>query len=147
MNEGCQLLLGQKDFTSFTVTKSKKENMYMDINRCQFRETEDEIIFEIEADRFLHKCVRIIIGTFVLLGRKKLEVADIQQILLAKDRRIAGSTAPPNGRSGGQRPALPPPPQVGPLAGGAGESLLDTSGRHCVGFSTSGERSQDREVV
>ncbi|MBA7616520.1 tRNA pseudouridine synthase A [subsurface metagenome] len=97
MNEGCQLLLGQKDFTSFTVTKSKKENMCMDINRCQFRETEDEIIFEIEADRFLHKCVRIIIGTFVLLGRKKLEVVDIQKILLAKDRRRAGSTAPPNG--------------------------------------------------
>jgi len=97
MNKGCELLLGKKDFTSFAVSKSKKENMNMDIKRCYFRETENEIIFEIEADRFLHKSVRTIIGTLVLLGSKNLDVVDIEKILQAKDRRSAGSTTPPHG--------------------------------------------------
>lgn len=97
MNKGCELLLGKKDFTSFAIAKSKKENMCMHVSKCNFQETNSEIIFEIEADRFLHKCVRTIIGTFVQLGRGKLEVQDIEKILLSKDRRKAGSTAPPQG--------------------------------------------------
>lgn len=97
MNKGCELLLGKKDLTSFTVAKSRKENMYMDIKKGLFIETEREIIFEIEADRFLHKSVRAIVGTFVLLGTKKLKLADIERIIAAKDRKIAGKTAPPYG--------------------------------------------------
>ena len=97
MNKGCRLLLGENDMTSFTVAKSKKENMYMDIKKCHFMENEDEIVFEIEADRFLHKSVRTIVGTLTLLGKSKLDVSEIRNILLSKDRGKAGSTAPPNG--------------------------------------------------
>jgi len=60
-------------------------------------ENADEIVFEIEADRFLHKSVRTIVGTLTLLGKSKLDVSEIKNILLSKDRGKAGSTAPPNG--------------------------------------------------
>jgi len=97
MNEGCKSLLGPNDFTSFTVVKSKKENMIMNIIRCMFNETEEEIVLTVESDRFLHKSVRAIMGTLILLGRSKLDVADIKKILLARNRKEAGRTVPAQG--------------------------------------------------
>lgn len=96
MNKSCKLMLGEKDLTSFTIAKSKKDNMIVDIMQCIFREDEEEIIFSIEADRFLHKCVRTILGTMINIS--KMEEPDrIVDIIDAKDRKEAGETVPPHG--------------------------------------------------
>jgi tRNA pseudouridine38-40 synthase len=97
MNEGCSLLVGENDCTSFSIAKSRKENMVINIFRCHFTETENEIEFKIKADRFLHKSVRTMVGTLLLLGRKKLEVYDIKKIIASRDISQAGSTAPAHG--------------------------------------------------
>jgi len=97
MKKGIKFLLGKKDLTSFAIAKSKKENMYIDVKRCEWKKKKDELIFQIEADRFLHKSVRTIVGTFVLIGERKLKPQDIGTIIAAKDRKMAGKTAPPYG--------------------------------------------------
>lgn len=97
MNDCCKLLLGKKDLTSFSVTKSKKDNMLMNIKKCIFTEKKNEVIFTIKADRFLHKSVRTIVGTLILVGEEKLSASDFKDIITAKDRRKAGKTAPPYG--------------------------------------------------
>ena len=41
--------------------------------------------------------VRNIVGTLVYAGMEKLSPNQIESILKAKDRRLAGKTAPPHG--------------------------------------------------
>jgi tRNA pseudouridine38-40 synthase len=97
MNEACSFLKGKKDCTSFAIAKSKKENMDMSISRCHFLTHDSEILFEIEANRFLHKSVRTMVGTLLLLGSDKINLEEFKDILESKDRTKAGKTAPPHG--------------------------------------------------
>jgi len=41
--------------------------------------------------------VRNLVGTLLLVGRKKLSLNDLGQILKGRDRRLAGPTAPASG--------------------------------------------------
>ena len=41
--------------------------------------------------------VRIIVGTLVYVGNGKLSENDIENLILQKDRRLMGITAPPQG--------------------------------------------------
>jgi tRNA pseudouridine38-40 synthase len=97
MNEACALLIGEVDCTSFAIAKSQKENMHMSIKSCGFNKRNSTIIFEIEADRFLHKSVRTIVGTLILIGRGKIRRDEFASIIRARDRTKAGETAPAHG--------------------------------------------------
>jgi len=55
------------------------------------------IVFEIEADGFLRFMVRNIVGTLVDVGLGKITSDDFKEILLSKNRSMAGATAPPQG--------------------------------------------------
>jgi tRNA pseudouridine38-40 synthase len=55
------------------------------------------LIYEVTGSGFLHHMVRNIVGTLVEVGRGKLEPADITRILEARDRTLAGPTAPAQG--------------------------------------------------
>lgn len=97
MNDACKFLAGTIDCTSFAIAKSKKENNQMDIRRCGFSERNGELVFEVEADRFLHKSVRTMVGTLVLIGRGKLASDELKSIIESKDRTKAGESAPAHG--------------------------------------------------
>ena len=55
------------------------------------------IDISVEADGFLRYMVRTIVGTLVDCGRGKCDREKAAVILAAKDRRMAGLTAPPQG--------------------------------------------------
>jgi tRNA pseudouridine38-40 synthase len=46
---------------------------------------------------FLHRMVRIITGTLLDIGSGRREPASVVPMLAARDRRVAGPTAPPQG--------------------------------------------------
>jgi len=52
---------------------AKRDEGICDITRFDIREKEDEIQLEIEGDRFLHKQVRMIVGTALLFTRGKID--------------------------------------------------------------------------
>ncbi len=52
------------------------------------------ICLEIEADGFLYNMVRAITGTLVNVGRGTWSAADVERVLNAMNREIAGGTAP-----------------------------------------------------
>jgi tRNA pseudouridine38-40 synthase len=52
---------------------------------------------EIEANAFLYRMVRSIVGTLLQVGRGEISVARFGEVLRAADRRQAGPTAPPHG--------------------------------------------------
>ncbi len=55
------------------------------------------LIYEVCGSGFLHHMVRNIVGTLVEVGRGKLTPRDIERILRARDRTLAGPTAPAQG--------------------------------------------------
>jgi tRNA pseudouridine38-40 synthase len=55
------------------------------------------LIYEVRGSGFLHHMVRNIVGTLLEVGRGKLTPEDVVRILEARDRRLAGPTAPPQG--------------------------------------------------
>jgi tRNA pseudouridine38-40 synthase len=55
------------------------------------------IAIDLAASGFLRHMVRTIVGTLLLVGRAKLAVEDMAQILASRDRAQAGPTAPPHG--------------------------------------------------
>ena len=60
-------------------------------------ENGDFINIFISADGFLYNMVRIIVGTLKKIGEGKLDGEKIPEIILARDRSLAGETAPPQG--------------------------------------------------
>ena len=55
------------------------------------------LYLDIEANAFLYRMVRSIVGTLLQVGRGEVSVARFKEILCAADRRQAGPTAPPHG--------------------------------------------------
>jgi len=53
--------------------------------------------YDVCGTGFLHHMVRNIVGTLIEVGRGKLEPDDMLRILEARDRKLAGSTAPAGG--------------------------------------------------
>jgi len=55
------------------------------------------ICFHIEANSFLYKMVRTIVGTLLDIGYGKLTPSDLERILQAKNRKLAGKVVPAKG--------------------------------------------------
>jgi tRNA pseudouridine38-40 synthase len=53
--------------------------------------------FEIRASAFCHQMVRSITAMLVDVGMRKMTPADVNAILHAEDRSLAGKVAPPEG--------------------------------------------------
>lgn len=92
--EATKKIEGEHDFSSFCVAESSKDNNACRVFSAIWEKSEDELIFKIEADRFLHAMVRSLVGTLVEVGRGYFSVSDFSDIMEAKDRKKAGPTAP-----------------------------------------------------
>ena len=92
--EATDEISGEHDFSSFCVAESIKENNVCKVMSSTWEKSENELVFVIEADRFLHTMVRTLVGTLIDVGRGYFSVLDFVKILKAKDRRKAGPTAP-----------------------------------------------------
>ena len=98
MNEAAKCLMNYRDFTSFSKLHTDVKTNNCVINHAFWKQQNvAEWIFSIEADRFLRNMVRAIVGTLFEVGKGKLTVDDFKQIIEAKDRCKAGSSAPAHG--------------------------------------------------
>ena len=90
-------LIGTHDFTSFTTKARSEKNRVRTIKKLDIKKEGKYIYFTIEANGFLYNMARTIIGTLVEIGRGKIEVESIKDILDARERNFAGPTAPAKG--------------------------------------------------
>ena len=94
MNQAAAKLVGTHDFTSFMATGSSVKTTVRTIYWAQVKAEENQIIFTVSGNGFLYNMVRIIAGTLMEAGRGKVSPEDITAIIAAKDRSLAGKTAP-----------------------------------------------------
>ena len=86
-------LVGTYDCSAFCASGSSAKSMICAISRAELSPTPYGYSFTIEADRFLYKMVRTIVGTLIGIGRGKI-VMPLTDIIAAKIRLNAGETAP-----------------------------------------------------
>ena len=67
--------------------------------RVGIQKKNDMMTIDIEADGFLYKMVRNIVGTLLEIGSGLLPPGSIKKILKQKNRKYAGTTAPAHGLS------------------------------------------------
>ncbi|MFQ5868539.1 MAG: tRNA pseudouridine(38-40) synthase TruA [Candidatus Zixiibacteriota bacterium] len=92
-----EVIRGEHDFTSFCVAKSQKDDCSCEVLVADWKKVGRELLFHIEADRFLHTMVRSLVGTMVEVGRGFLPKEQFREILELEDRTKAGPTAPAKG--------------------------------------------------
>ncbi len=84
---------GRHDFRAFKDAGDEKENTVRYVRHLSVSRKSEEIVIRIEADGFLTHMVRVIAGTLIEAGRKKISPGAIPTILKSKDRSQAGPTA------------------------------------------------------
>ena len=97
MQEAAQSLLGEHDFTSFRGAGCQAQSAVRIVKHCSLKRFNDMIILDIEANAFLMHMVRNIVGSLSLVGMGRYPIHWFEDVLLQKNRKIAGPTAPPNG--------------------------------------------------
>lgn len=96
MKKAAITLLGNHDFSSFMGSASSVKTTVRHLSRLNVDDSDGFIIITAEANGFLYNMVRIIVGTLVEVGRGKRE-PDLQTLLKAKNRNVAGRTVSPHG--------------------------------------------------
>jgi tRNA pseudouridine38-40 synthase len=97
MNLASAILLRHTDFTSFSKLHSDVKTNNCKIYYAGWEMVDNQLIFTIKADRFLRNMVRAIVGTIVDVGFGKTDLKKFEDIIILKDRGIAGKSAPAKG--------------------------------------------------
>lgn len=113
MQAAADAWVGTHDFTSFASAGNDRQTNVRTIRRIEFHREGPEIRMDIEGEGFLYKQVRNMMGTLVEIGRGHWGVERAKEILDARDRSRAGTTAPARGLClqwvRYDIPSLPPP--------------------------------------
>lgn len=91
--------LGTHDFAAFRASGDERVDTVRTLSRVAIeREADPRIVgFVVEGNAFLYNMVRILVGTLVDVGRGRLQPGAVGRALAAKDRALAGTTAPAHG--------------------------------------------------
>jgi len=97
MQEASRLIVGEKDFGTFS-----KSNPDVNHTRCFVENSnwvikdEEEHIFTIKANRFLHHMVRSLVGTMIEVGKGNVSINEFDDMLKNPNRSKCKFTAPPH---------------------------------------------------
>ena len=97
MSHAASLLVGTQDFASFARPGHKRQSTVRTILGCDVSRRGPRLVIGVEGPGFLWNMVRIIAGTLIEVGIGRFMPEEIATMLAARDRRAAGSTAPPHG--------------------------------------------------
>lgn len=102
MQKATAFIIGEHDFKSFCCVRTDAESTVRTIYSIEVftegkSEADREVVIRITGNGFLYNMVRIIAGTLVSVGKGQIPPERVKQMLEAKDRCVAGQTAPPQG--------------------------------------------------
>ena len=97
MQAAADHLLGRHDFTTFRSVHCQAKSPDKTLDALVVGRTGDEITVTARARSFLHRQVRIMVGTLKQVGDGKWRPDEVARALAAHDRAAGGPTAPPDG--------------------------------------------------
>ncbi len=93
MNQAAALLVGSHDFASFGQP-TQGDSTVREVLRTDWQRTGWTLHFEIEANAFLRRMVRTIVGTLLEAGKGQRSVESVGEVLAAQNRALAAPPAP-----------------------------------------------------
>ncbi|MBK9516232.1 MAG: tRNA pseudouridine(38-40) synthase TruA [Anaeromyxobacter sp.] len=98
MRDAAARLPGRHDFACFQASDCACAHAVRDLRRCELvGAAGGRIDLVLEASAFVKHMVRNITGTLVEVGLGRRAADSMERLLFARDRRLAGPTAPPQG--------------------------------------------------
>jgi tRNA pseudouridine38-40 synthase len=98
MSAAAQPLAGKHCFRAFAVkgTAPERDDHNCTVARAEWRERPGGLVFEIQADRFLHHMVRFLVGTMLEIGEGRRDPQVIAELLELQDNSQVSPPAPPH---------------------------------------------------
>jgi tRNA pseudouridine38-40 synthase len=100
MRDAATVVLGEHDFTSFAAVdpeRGREEAGWSNVRTMyssEWTRQGEEFVYTLKGSGFLQHMVRNFVGTFLLVGKGTLDCGGVKRILVARDRSLAGPTAP-----------------------------------------------------
>ena len=96
LSAAAEPLVGEHSFRAFAVkgTAPDADSHRCDVRLAQWRPREGGLVFEIEANRFLHHMVRFCVGTMLDVASGRRPVSDMRALLDAPDNAEVSPPAP-----------------------------------------------------
>lgn len=92
MREAAQTLLGEHDFSSFRAAECQAKSPVKTLRRVTIERHGDVIVFDFEANAFLHHMVRNLVGALVYVGKGDHSPGWLTELLSVKNRTLAAPT-------------------------------------------------------
>ena len=97
MREAAEYMIGMHDYRSFCGNTKMKKSTVRVVDVVRIEQSGSYIRFYVHGNGFLQHMVRIMVGTLLQVGFGAIEPDQVAGIIEAKDRRLAGPTAPAKG--------------------------------------------------
>lgn len=97
MRKATEYLMGEHDFASFCANKKMKKSTVRIVDKIDITRKGEYLYLTFHGNGFLHHMVRILTGTLLEVGMGKRTPESMQELLEARDRAMAGVTAPAQG--------------------------------------------------
>ncbi len=97
MQKAISYFEGEHDFAAFKASGTSSKSSVRTIYHAEVRKEGDRIYIELTGNGFLYNMVRIIAGTILEVGMKKIKPEEIPDIIESRERQRAGKTLPPYG--------------------------------------------------
>jgi tRNA pseudouridine38-40 synthase len=103
LNAAAGLILGERDFTTFSSAKDESANRSRFVSESSFRWEGEALVYEIAANAFLWRMVRSLVGSMLEYEAEGAREGGggaaerMDAALRSRDRSLAGATAPARG--------------------------------------------------
>ena len=97
MRRAARLLCGTHDFRAFESSGGRRQNAVRTIRRFQITKQGDFVCFTVEANGFLYKMVRNMVGALLDVGRGRLPFGDLKRVVNSDSQTRVGFAVPPQG--------------------------------------------------
>lgn len=97
LNNAAQIISVNNNFQSFSKLHTNVANFNCTIQYVNWQLLNHQLVFTIQANRFLRGMVRAIVGTTLLVGREKITLQQLQNIINAANPSLANFSTPAHG--------------------------------------------------
>lgn len=97
MHEAAQALIGEHDFSAFRDSQCQARHPVRVMKQFSVYCAGRLVVFDVTANAFLHHMVRNLVGSLLRVGVGMAPREYLRELLICRDRRLAGPTAPPEG--------------------------------------------------
>lgn len=97
MEEAARILRGRHNFAAFRGQQCTARRTVLTLEKLEIQRQENILHIELTCRSFLYNMARIIVGTLIAVGRKKISLDAVKRMLDTQKRHRLVSTVPPHG--------------------------------------------------